>query len=61
MADTPIEVCLIYEDGSIFFVGRFACRQEAEAWVETEKARRYWKPKTRVIYVDVHPLNGRGL
>ena len=46
------EVTLVYSDGATWFAGGFNSLDLANAWIETEKSRPYWKIDTQVQLVD---------
>lgn len=43
-----ISVTLVYEDASTWFAGEFSSQESADAWINTEKTRSYWKESTQV-------------
>lgn len=45
------DVTLVYEDSTTWYAGRFETLDEANAWVDREKTRPYWKATTVVNVV----------
>lgn len=43
-----ISVTLVYADTSTWFAGEFASQEAADAWINAEKTRPYWKESTQV-------------
>lgn len=43
-----ISVTLVYEDTSTWFAGEFASQESADAWINEEKTRPYWKESTQI-------------
>lgn len=54
-----VELTLVYEDASTWFAGGFPSLAAANAWLDIEKTRPYWKNSTVANIVEVPTGNIR--
>ena len=50
-----VVVTLIYVDGTRWLAGGFPTMEAAQAWINEEKTRPYWKQDTQVEVIDNTP------